>query len=359
MPSIEIDLKKIFHNVIALKKLLDSKKISIIGITKGVLGDPEIANTMIRAGILYLGDSRIENIIKMRKANIPAKFVLIRNPTIKEIPLVVSYTEISLNSELDVIQKLSDEAIRQNKIHGIILMVEMGDLREGIMPEDLTGLIKNIIKLEGITIRGIGTNMKCFGGVIPDEEKMKQFSNIAENIQKSMNLNFEFVSAGNSANLDWVASTNEVGAINNLRLGTAIILGAGGILEEPISGLYQDAFTLMAEIVELKKKPFYPEGKITTNAFGEISVFEKNPQWRDVKGSRNQALLNIGRQDIQETGLLPKDVNLEILGATSDYLVVDLKSNERFKIGEKIQFNLNYEALLRAMTSPYVIKIYI
>jgi len=342
-----------------LKQLLSSKKISIIGITKGVLGDPEIANTMVKAGILFLGDSRIENIIKMRNANISAKFILIRNPTLKEIPLIVSHTEISLNSELEVIQKLSDEAIRQNKVHGIILMVEMGDLREGIIPEDLTGLINNIIKLDSIKIRGIGTNLKCFGGVIPDEEKMTQFSKIAENIQKSMKLNFEFVSAGNSANLDWVNSTNKVGAVNNLRLGTAIILGAGGILEEPILGLYQDAFTLIAEIVELKKKPFYPNGKITTNAFGEISVFGKNPQWREFKGSRNQALLNIGRQDIQETGLSPKDVNLEILGATSDYLVVDLKSNESFKIGEKIQFNLNYEALLRAMTSPYVSKVYI
>jgi len=355
MPYLEIDLKKILHNAKILKQALDSKKISIIGITKVTLGNPTIAKTLVQAGINYLGDSRIGNIMRMRNAGVDANFVLIRNPSLSELPLVIKYADISLNSELQTIEKLSEEALQQDKNHGVILMVEMGDLREGIMPKDLENIVGDVLKLKNIELLGIGTNLKCFAGVLPSENNMNEFSEIAGKLQEKFELNFQFISGGNSANYDWIMSTNEKGLINNLRIGTIMLLGVGGIKEEPIPNFYQDTFTFVAEIVEIKKKPLYPKGKVTTNAFGEPSIFHNKNKSKE--GHRNHALLNAGRQDVQEKGLFPKD-DVEILSASSDYIIVDLKENS-FKLGDELRFNVNYEALLGAMTSPYISKVFI
>lgn len=357
LPHLEINLKKIHHNAKSLKKILNLKNISIIGITKLILGNPTIAKTLVQAGISYLGDSRIENIIRMREAGVNAHFILIRNPSLNDIPLVIKNADISLNSELSTIKELSKESIRQKKKHGVIIMVEMGDLREGIMPKDLEDIVRQVLKLKGLELQGIGTNLKCFAGVIPDENNMNEFSEIVEEIQNKLGIKLKFISGGNSANYNWLMSTDNVGLINNLRLGTAILLGLEGIYENPIPELYNDTFTLVAEIVELKKKPLYPKGTFSTNAFGEPSIFENKSNLNNKSKFRNQTLLNIGRQDVIEKGLIPKD-EVEIMSATSDYLIVNLIGNENYKVGDELRFEVNYEALLHAMTSPFISKVF-
>jgi predicted amino acid racemase len=352
---IEINLEKIRRNAKFLRDLFEKKGISIFAITKLVLGDPIIAKIIVDTGIEYIGDSRINNIIKMREVGIEAKLILIRNPAISEISQVIKYSDISLNSELKAIRMLSEEAKKQKKRHGIIIMVEMGDLREGIMPNKLGSIVKGTLKLEGVELLGIGTNLKCFAGVIPDDTNMMEFSAIAENIENQFGIKLKFISGGNSANYNWVMSTKNIGLINNLRIGTAILMGLESIKDSLIAELEQNIFTLVGEIVQLDKKPKTPKGKFKTNAFGEPSVF-KNKKIRG-KGFRTQALLNVGRQDILEKGLTPK-VDIEILGASSDYLIIDVKNNN-FEVGDKIKFNMSYESVLRAMTSPFVEKRYI
>jgi len=192
LPHLEINLKKIHHNAKSLKQRLNLKNISIIGITKLILGNPTIAKTLVQAGISYLGDSRIENIIRMREAGINAHFILIRNPSLNDIAVVVKNADISLNSELSTIEKLSEESIRHKKKHGIILMVEMGDLREGIMPKDLEDMVRQVLKLKGVELQGIGTNLKCFAGVIPDENNMNEFSEIVNKIQNKFGIKLTY-----------------------------------------------------------------------------------------------------------------------------------------------------------------------
>lgn len=359
MPILEINLRKIRHNAKILKNLLAQRNVSIIGITKLVLGNPTIAMMLVQGGIEYLGDSRIHNIIKMKKNNIRAQFVLIRIPSITEIPLVVKYANYSLNSELKTIRMLSNEAVKQKKIHSIILMVDMGDLREGINIFNIECFVEEILRLKNINLSGIGTNFKCFGGIIPTDENMNEFSKLVFRIKDKFELELEFVSGGNSANFNWFKSCKNIGEINNFRIGEAIFLGKETINYEPIPNLYTDAFRLITEIVELKQRSLIPKGIIVSNAFGE-SVQTYHKKINNGKKSdtiRTQALLNIGRQDIAVKGLNPKE-SINILGASSDYLVVDIRDNQ-FQIGQKLHFDLNYEALLRAMTSPYIHKKFI
>jgi len=362
MPILEINLTKIQHNAKVIKNILARRNISIIGVNKVTQGNPLIAKSLVQGGIEYIGDSRITNIIKMKENGVNAQFVLIRVPSHSEIPLVIEHSDYSVNSELETIKLLANEAKKREKVHNIILMIDMGDNREGIDPSNLELFVKEILNLKNLRLSGIGTNMKCFRGIIPTEENMEQLSNYAKNIKEKFNIDLKFVSGGNSANYKWCISNKNLGAINNLRIGEAIFLGRETINFDPIPNLYSDVFKLTAEIVELKKRTINYQGEFVSNAFGEpvknFQINDKNGEGKIQKNkTRVQALIDLGRQDTAINGLTPME-NIKILGASSDYLVVEIIDNDLY-IGQKMHFNLNYEALLRAIGSPYISKKYI
>ncbi|NOX65454.1 MAG: alanine/ornithine racemase family PLP-dependent enzyme [Chlorobi bacterium] len=347
-PRIEISLEKIAHNAKRLKELYASKGIDVIGVTKVVCGDTKVANALIKSGINILADSRIANIKKMVDAGIRAQFLLLRT-IYSQAKDVVSYAGISLNSELSVIKELSKYAVKQDATHKIILMVELGDLREGIMPSELEKTVNEVIGLKGIELAGIGTNLACFGGIKPDDKKMGYLSSIAQNIEDKFKLKLEFVSGGNSANYDWFMSTKDVGEINNLRLGESIFLGCETLERKPIPGLFTNAFTLIVEVIESKIKPSLPYGDVYQDAFGNTPKFLDH-------GLIRRAILGVGLQDVLVSGLTPM-LDIDILGASSDHIIIDAKQTD-LRVGNTVEFKLNYGALLSAMTSPYINKKY-
>jgi len=349
-PRIEIELDKLNHNARKLTALYGSRGIYVTAVTKGVCGSPRIASALLNSDIRSLGDSRIANIQKMREAGLDAPFVLIRSPMPSEVERVVEFADVSLNTEISVIRLLAGHAAKHGKIHRVILMIELGDLREGILPSDIEAVVKETISLQGVKLIGIGTNMACFGGVRPTEANMRELSAIAGNVQRKYGINFEIVSGGNSANYQWFVSTPDVGLINHLRIGEAILLGCDTLTRKRIPGLYTDAFTLVAEAIELKTKPSKPYGEIAQDAFGHFPIFED-------KGDMKRAILALGRQDADVSAIKPR-IRADVLGASSDHLILDVKGSD-LEVGDEVRFDVGYSALLRAMTSPYVEKVYL
>ena len=353
-PRLEIDLDKIYHNAHELVTRLAERGISITGVAKATLGSAEIANTLVRAGVNTLGDSRIENIKAMRLAERDVlmkdvSMLLIRSPMLSQVKQVVKYADMSFNTEIEVIKKLSFEAQKQGRIHQILLMVELGDLREGIMPEDLIDTVHEVLSLPNIRLKGIGTNLACRSGVSPDATNMALLSELVNKVEATFDLTLDMVSGGNSANIQWALSDAETGRINNLRLGEALWLGCETLHRRPIDGLHTNAITLVAEVIESKIKPSKPWGDIAQTAFGEAaSVIDR--------GTVRQAILAIGIQDIDPFGL-QAPAGIEILGASSDHLIVE-SANEDLFVGQEIAFQINYSALVRVMTSPFVTKIF-
>ena len=347
-PRVEIDLDKICDNARTLVGRLAELGISISGVTKASLGSPEIAGALLEAGIRSLGDSRIENIEALRRAGVPAAMTLLRAPMLSQVDRVVCYADTSLNTEIDTISKLSSAARRIGRTHGVVLMVELGDLREGIMPVDLESTVRETLRLPNIVLEGIGTNLACRSGVSPDAENMAALSALADAIDATFGITLGIVSGGNSANLEWALSGADTGRVNDLRLGEALLLGREPLHRQPIDGLHTDAFAFVAEVIESKIKPSRPWGVIAQTAFGEIlSVTDR--------GDIVQTVLAAGRQDVDPCGLHPP-AGTEILGASSDHLVVD-SCGDQPAVGTEITFQLNYSALVRAMTSPFVTKI--
>lgn len=347
-PRLEIDLDRIHHNARTLVERLAARGIAVTAVTKATLGSPEVARVLVAAGVSAIGDSRIENIERMRRAGIDARMVLIRSPMLSQAGRVVASADASLNTELVVVERLSAAAGAQGKVHGIVLMVELGDLREGILPVDLDDVVDTTLRLPHVALQGIGTNLACQSGVAPDDRNMAELSALAAAVEAKFGVHLSIVSGGNSANLDWATGCDDVGRINDLRLGESVLLGREPLHRRPIEGLDTTAFTLVAEVIEAKMKP--------TRAWGEIgqTAFGVRPPASD-QGDTARTIVALGRQDVDPAGL--DGPGVEVLGASSDHLVLDTGSSLP-AIGSELRFQPNYSALLAAMTSPFVTKVF-
>ncbi|MET0727887.1 MAG: alanine/ornithine racemase family PLP-dependent enzyme [Acidimicrobiales bacterium] len=344
-PRLEVCLDRIRHNAETLVRRLGERGISVTGVTKATLGSPEIARALLQAGVSSIGDARIENIEALRRAGVPAVMTLIRSPMPSQVDRVIEHADVSLNTEVAVVEQLSRAATRQHRHHGVVLMAELGDLREGILPGDLAAAARRTLDLPNIVLRGIGTNLACQSGVAPDEHNMADLSTLARSLESSLGVAFDIVSGGNSATLGWALGGGDVGRINDLRLGESILLGRETLGRTPIDGLHLDAVTLVVEVIESKAKPTQPWGDVHQTAFGA------QPAPAD-RGTTCRTILAIGRQDVDPDGL-QAPVGCRVLGASSDHLVLDTGSTSPAP-GAEMRFGLDYSALLRAMTSPFV-----
>ena len=347
-PYLTIDLDKIAHNTRTIVSLCRSHGIEVTGVTKGVCGQPEVAKAMLRGGVSSLADSRLENIHRLQAAGIHTRYMLLRLPPLSGVEEVVGTIDMSVNSEIAVLEALSQIACRQRTVHEVMLMVELGDLREGIPSNELLPMVRAALQLPGIRIQGLGTNLACFGGVVPSPENMTQLVELADAVEELVGYRLEWISGINSSGLDLLVAGETPTRINHARIGEAILLGRETVHRRPWPDTFQDAFLLHAEILELKRKPSLPVGARSEDAFGEL------PEFQD-RGEMIRALLNVGREDVVIEGMTPLDSQVTILGASSGYLVVDVtRTDTSYGVGDELSFSLNYAALLRASTSEYV-----
>jgi len=350
-PEILVDIQKVRENTKTLVDFCSSKGIAVTGVTKVTCGMPLVGQAMLDGGVVSIGESRIENIRRLRSSGINAPIMMLRIPPLSRVDEIVTTVDISLNSELSVIRSLSDASVKKGKIHKIILMVDLGDLREGIWPSDLMDITREVIDLKGVKIAGIGTNLTCFGGVLPSRKNMSELVDYAGKIEDTFGLNLEIISGGNSSSLPLLMEGGMPKRVNHLRLGESIVLGRETVKGTLWPGCHHDAFQLSAEVIELKKKPSVPIGETGMDAFGETPTFSD-------KGDILRAILSVGREDIIIDSLEPVDEGISVLGASSDHLLLDVTESEKdLKLGDKINFDLNYGALLASMTSKYVKKI--
>lgn len=344
-PRIEVDLDRVRHNAASLVAALGHRSISVVGVTKATLGHPEVAHALIDGGVVGLGDSRVENLERLRDAGVGAATTLLRSPVPTQVDLVVALATTSCNTELEVLRMLSVAAVRAEVVHHVVLMVELGDLREGIMAEDLDAVVRVVIGLPNLVLDGIGTNLACHLGVEPSDSNMGQLSSLADSVESTTGDPLERVSGGNSANLRWALASPDPGRVNELRLGESILLGRQPLDRSVIEGLHTDAVRVVAEVIESKVKPSVPSGRLARTAFGTARPPED-------RGDIRRVILALGRQDVDPDGLVPM-LDVDVLGASSDHLVVDARS-EALRVGSEVAFEPDYAALVRAMTSPFV-----
>lgn len=348
-PRLEIDIRKLRENAKVVCKMCHNNNISVAMVTKSYCAIKSVVEEICKEDIDYIADSRIANLKNLRHIRLPK--ILLRIPMMSELEEVINYSDISFNSEKETIIKLNKIAKSHNKIHKIALMVDLGDLREGYFNvEELLEVIDYIVNLENIEIVGLATNLTCYGAIIPKTDNLQRLVNIAKDIEEDYNLKLDFISGGNSSSLYLLEENRIPKGITNLRPGESIVLGKETAYGEIIKGCHNDAFKLVCEIVEIKDKPSIPIGEIGMDAFGNKPVYTD-------KGIRKRAILAIGKQDIDINSITCFDEKVEILGASSDHMILDITgSKNNYSIGDEIEFLLGYGGLMAASTSKYVDK---
>ncbi len=327
-PRILIDIAKIKQNTERAVSVCGARGIQVVGVTKACLGDPVVADAMIAGGVIGLGDSRPANLVRLRGAGITAPLMMLRLPMLSEIPQVANMADVSLNSDLTVMEVLGRAATRAGKTHQVIVMVDMGDGREGVRREDAVETAASAARLPGITVAGLGVNVACLAGQNPTPDQMRELVNLAGETREKAGIELPVISGGNSSAWELIESGEMPAGVNQVRLGEAILLGRETAKGRLIGDMHHDAFIIEAEIIE--------------------SIRERG----------NHHIAAIGRQDIDETRLNPLDETWRIIKAGSDHLVLD-KSGSPARTGGIISFIPGYESLLRAMTSPFVAKQYV
>lgn len=351
-PRVLIDLNKFRHNIDVVKKELDGKGIEIFGVSKVFSGNPVIAKEYENAGLKAIGESRLKNLKRLHKVDVEK--VLLRLPMHSEVKEVIKFTDISLNSEISTLRLLSKYAIKKSKIHKVILMVDFGDLREGIYDEEeFYSIVEECMDLKGIKVIGLGTNLTCFGAVIPKISHMNKLVALREELNTRFAIELDYISGGNSSSYYLLNDKDFPPEVNNLRIGEIFVCGRETAYGKRVPNTYDDVFVMEAEIVELKTKPSLPIGDSGVDAFGNKPVYID-------KGEMLRAICAVGRQDVGIDGLMLVDEGIEILGGSSDHMILDVTNGKRdYKVGDTIKFKLKYGGILGVMTSEYVKKVFV
>ena len=348
--SVTVDLHKVVENTRAVVGALGGR--SVVGVTKVTCGSPEVARAMLVGGVAGIADSRFENLARMREAGIETEFWLLRAPVPSLAEETVRLADVSLESELEAVRALDEAAGRLGVRHAIVAMVDLGDLREGMMPAGLPDFVDAVEALPNIGLRGIGVSLTCYGGVVPDAANLGELVALAQTAEARTGRRL-LVSGGMSSSLDTLVAGALPERVDSLRIGESILLGVSTVTRGPILGLHTDAIVARAPVIEVARKPSVPRGTIAQDAFGGVPTFAD-------RGERLRAICAIGHQDVVPTGIVPLDRRVEILGASSDHLVLDVDAlSEPPRVGDEIAFVPGYSATLRLFTSPYVEKRYL
>lgn len=358
-PKLVTDIGKLKNNLDAISKIAkDDGKCSLMIVTKALCADEKVVEMIANhPKVDYIADSRMLNIKSFYEVahKNGKETVLLRLPMACEIEDVVKYADISLNSEIETLKALDNEGKSQGKIHKVVLMIDLGDLREGIFfenEEEILETAKFIHESKNLQLEGIGVNLTCYGAIIPKKDNLSILEDYKEKIEKNLGITLKIVSGGNSSSIYLVEKGELPEGINNLRIGEAFLLGNDTAYGSKMPGTVDDALVCQAQIIEIKKKPSMPIGEIGKDAFGNV------PEYQD-KGNIVRAIIAIGQQDTTLDGMIPLEEGIGIIGGSSDHTVLDITEAKRdLKVGDILEFKLEYGALLKNATSKYVEKGY-
>ncbi len=333
-PCLKINLNKIAHNAKIISGRCTDSGISVVGVTKCVLGDIRVARVLKKSGIMVFGDSRLANLRKLRKYfGYGQLLILLRTPMFSELPETTQICDVSMQTQIETISGLAKICKAKNTRHKIIIMVETDDQREGILFEEVDSLVKETNKFKQfIEIWGLGTNARCLSDRIPSYESLERISDLRDRLEAKYHLKIPVLSGGNSSLWSLIESKNIPFAINQVRIGEAIFIGNETSCYQKIKDAYTDVFELEAEVIEMKK----------------------------ISEGRSRAIIALGKADAYYKNLTPIPSTCDIISQSSDHSVLSFCDEAPgIAIGSIIKFRLNYFGVLSCMLSPYVEKVYI
>ena len=347
MPRLLVNLPNIRRNAQAVCALCSAHGISVAGVVKGSNGSVQVSRTLLEGGCAQLASSRLSQLETLRQQLPEAQTLLIRMPDPAEAARVVAACDLSLNTEERTLRALSDAALAAGHTHGVILMYELGDLREGVSSlETLIELAKTAEALPGLHLAGIGGTLNDIYGVSPSEDNMSTLVKAFHAAEQAVGRKLDVLSGGSTTALPMLLQGKLPAEINHLRIGEAILTGRDlpDLWGVQVEGCTSNTLSLEATVIESNAK----------NGFGE------QPPLPPDRGVRRRVILDIGRVDVGEPGQLICPEGVTVIGASSDHLVLDVEDHPApLQPGDKLGFRLFYQGMLFAFQSEDVEKVFV
>src|SRR5690606_3018418 len=362
MAELIIRIKTIQHNIKYLSCYFSEHIRELSLITKVLSGDKNFLKHVLTPDTIQhinsVGDSRLTSLKNLKEVNPEMRTIYIKPPAKVYAGEVVKYADISLNSSFETIQALNEAAKKLNKIHEIIIMIELGELREGVNRSDVMDFYEKVFELSHIEVIGLGSNLGCMYGIVPSYDKLLQLVLYKELISAKFNKNLRLISGGSSITLPLIENRSVPKEINHFRIGEAAFFGVSPLNNQKFKELAVDTFEFKANIIELENKKIVPDGIVSEGNVGHTADFEES----DLHSSSTKAILDFGILDVDRADIEPVNEDIAFVGITSDMLVVDLGKNEnengetRYKVGDTISFKPNYMAVARLLNSKFIDK---
>ncbi|MBN1300906.1 MAG: alanine racemase [Melioribacteraceae bacterium] len=358
MAVLKVNTNIIIGNIRKLSSYLNQNNITWSLVTKILNGNRAILERILQDNSIKsthsVGDSRISNLKLIKQINPDIVTMYIKPPAVNLAKTIINYVDISLNTSYRTIKALNDEAGKAGKRHRVIVMIELGELREGILRENILSFYEEIFKLKNIVVEGIGTNLGCMYGVEPTYDKLIQLNLYKMLIEAKFNKSLNLVSAGSSITLPLINQQKIPVGVNHFRIGESAFMGVSPFDNKKFMNLSGNAFDFSAEVLEVEKKEYIPDGNIGDASIGSTA----NLQDVENNSTSYRAIVDFGELDVNAENIKPKDKNVKFFGTTSDMTVYDIgERSNKIKVGSQIHFNPNYMAVARLMNSKYVAKI--
>lgn len=207
------------------------------------------------------------------------------------------------------------------------ISLEVGDSRDGVLPEELPALSEEIRRC-GFPLRGISVNFACLSSEAPGQAQLACALNALDSI-RPLCLPDADISAGGTDMLEFAEHNSLPADVREIRCGTGVTLGLYPLSGRAVPDARQDAFRLETTVLECR-----------------------------VKKGRLMALVDTGTFHTAPECLIPPFPGMTCAGASSAYAAFDVTNcPERVREGMNLSFGLDYHALSRALSSQGLVLV--
>jgi ornithine racemase len=343
-PLITLDLDAIGRATGTLAERLLLRGIELVGVTKAVDGEPAVGQTMLEAGAAGLADSRLPALVRLA-AHALAPLTLLRAPQPRDIPAAAQIADRVLLCDAPTAAAMGARA--PGLPVELLLTIDLGDRREGVLPGQAAEAARRLSGLPGTTLAGVAVNFACLSGQLPSLALFHRAEEVLATVAEAGAIETPLLSLGGSCCLQYLDQFKPRFR-TEIRSGGGPLYGYDFVSNAPLEGLDRVDPILSATVLESFFKPPAPPGASGLDAFGHVpeTALPNDPAWH--------ALVALGRRDCEPQGLRPLIDGAWLAGMTSDVGV--LITPRELRPGDIVEFGCDYDALVRAVTSPYVAR---
>lgn len=346
MARLWMDPARLGANVEVAVRLAAERGCNVLPVTKVIQSRPDLLSRVPGGWNWPVADVSVANLKALDRIDTGDKVLL--RPRFSDIPGAVIHADRIFLSDPDMARAIARarEACMPGRPLDIMLMVEAGDLRDGIPLDAVSAVLADLSAEPGMRLEGLAVNFGCLAGVLPGEPVLARVAEACRQLRLSSGLKLPVLSLGGTVCWEPLREGLVPPEFNEIRMGEALFFGWNTSRGIPVPEFDPRVFTLDLEVLEIWEKDVPPSSGDGLNAFGESVV-------QVLTGLRHRAVLEGGENLSPWKHIRCMVQGAVPVGASHEYTVLDCEDARVLpRPGECVSFSPAYEAVTRCFLSP-------